>query len=153
VRAERRAKSLERAMDVEKLEECLGFLEQYFFSSVSTVTSSFPDVHDAVNRLWIDISRYGPQLPAFPEVHLPSLGDFQIPPPPPPPPPPPKAVSWLENSWGYRHPWKAFALALGATGAGYLLVGYTKACAQRHRVQAHRTRNERRQVVGMYSTI
>lgn len=81
---------------LEKIEEYFGSVEEYFFSSVSAISHGLPDVHEAANRLWIDISRYGPGLPAFPEVRLPSLGDFQVPPPPPPPPVSPMHW-WLES--------------------------------------------------------
>ena len=123
-------------MDIDKLETYFESLEIY--------------VHDTVNRLWLDISRYGPGLPSFPEVHLP-LGDFQVP-PPPPPPPPPTPTSWLDNSctWVSKHPWKTVGLVIGVAGTGLLLAGYTKAYARRPRSQAARMqRNERRQVVGM----
>ncbi|KIL69847.1 hypothetical protein M378DRAFT_157079 [Amanita muscaria Koide BX008] len=136
-------------MNVEDLEEYLETLEQYFFSSVSTITAGFPDIHDAVNRLWIDISRYGPQLPSFPDVHLPALGDFQVP-PPPPPPPPPRHISWTQSSydWASKHPWKTFGLVIGATGTGFLLAGYAKAYVRKQRAHARKTRNnDRRQVV------
>ena len=120
-------------MDIDKLEAYFESLENY--------------VHDAANRLWVDISRYGPGLPSFPEVHLP-LGDFQV---PPPPPPPPKPTSWLENSctWVSKHPWKTVGLVIGVAGTGLLLTGYTTAYVRRPRLHAARTqRNERRQVVG-----
>lgn len=122
-------------MDIDKLEAYFESLEIY--------------VHDTVNRLWVDISRYGPGLPSFPEVHLP-LGDFQV--PPPPPPPPPRPTSWLDSSctWVSKHPWKTVGLVIGVAGTGLLLAGYTKAYTRRPRSQAARTqRNERRQVVGM----
>ena len=134
------------AMDIDKLENYFESLEHYFFSSVSALTAGLPDVQDAVNRLWVDISRYGP---AFPEVHLPALGDFQV--PPPPPPPPPRPTSWLENShaWISKHPWETFGLIIGATGTGLLLVGYTRAYKHKHRPQNAKTQKyERRQVVG-----
>jgi hypothetical protein len=120
-------------MDIDKLEAYFESLEIY--------------VHDAFNRLWVDISRYGPGLP---DVRLPALGDFQIP-PPPLPPPPPKPTSWLENSsaWIVKHPWKTVGLVIGVAGTGVLLAGYTTAYARRPRSHVARVqRNERRQVVG-----
>ncbi|KAF8636490.1 hypothetical protein AX17_003305 [Amanita inopinata Kibby_2008] len=136
---------------VEKIEEYLESIEEYFFSSVSTVTAGFPDVHEAVNRLWVDISRYGPGLPAFPEVHLPTLGDFQVP-PPLLPPPPPKPTSWLEKSadWIARHPWKTCGIAFGAAGTCLLFVGFTRAYTSGKSfssISARGRRNDRRQVV------
>ncbi|KAK2466830.1 hypothetical protein APHAL10511_001088 [Amanita phalloides] len=132
-------------MDIDKLEEYFESVENYFFASVSAVTSNFPDVHDAVNRIWVDISRYGPALPS---VYLPSLGDFQV--PPPPPPPPPKPTSWLDNSciWFSDHPWKAAGLVVGATGTCILLAGYARAYMYKSRIQRARAQtNERRQVI------
>jgi hypothetical protein len=138
---------------LENLEEYLASVENYFYSSVTAVSFSLPDVHQAVNQLWVDISRYGPGMPAFPEVRMPTLGDFQVPPPPPPPPPPPDPPSWLEQSalWIGRHPWKASGIVVGAVGAG-LLVGYRDLWFKRRRVYATSVKTsssiERRQIVG-----
>ncbi|TFK42479.1 hypothetical protein BDQ12DRAFT_703011 [Crucibulum laeve] len=130
---------------VEKIEEYLASVEEYFFSSLSAVTHSVPDVHEAVNRIWVDISRYGPGMPAFPEVHIPTLGDFQVPPPPPPPPPSP---SWIGRSAGWvgKHPWKTSGIAIGVVGAG-LLVGYTTMTTKRNTYRVRVKSTERRQVV------
>lgn len=138
---------------LDKIEEYLASVEEYFFSSLSAVAHGLPDVHEVADRLWIDISRYGPGLPAFPEVRIPSLGDFQVPPPPPPPPPPP-STRWLEKSldWIASHPLKTTGIALSVVGTG-LLTGYgvvhTKGRgSQRPRTQQART-TDRRQVVGL----
>ncbi|GLB34778.1 putative fungal family of unknown function (DUF1776) [Lyophyllum shimeji] len=133
---------------VEKIEEYLESLEEYFFSSLAAATTDLPTIHEAVNRLWVDISRYGPGMPSFPEVHLPALGDFQVP-PPPPPPPPPVHLSLLNRSWTWttRHPWAASGLAVGVVG-GSLLVGYGAFHVKKrnhYRVKAQS--QERRQVV------
>lgn len=130
---------------LENVEEYLTSVEEYFFSSVSAVSRGLPDVHEAVTQLWVDISRYGPGMPAFPEVHIPTLGDFQVPPPPPPPPMP---TSLFEQSvaWIGCNPWKTSSIAVGAIGAG-LLVGYR---VKRRHVSATKTSSsvERRQIVG-----
>lgn len=141
---------------LDKLEEYVHSVEEYFFSTVSTVTQGLPDIHDVANKLWIDISRYGPGMPAFPEVHIPSLGDFQVPPPPPPPPPP---ASTLESfaKWLQDNPRKASGVVVGVVGAG-LLIGYRQAFAGRppYRTASSRVAvgqaGERRQVVGEYPT-
>ena len=118
---------------------------------MTAVSHSLPVVHEAVNQLWVDISRYGPGIPAFPEVHISALGDFQV--PPPPPPPPPMSSSWFEQSatWIGRHPWKASGIVVGAVGAG-LLVGYRDYWSKRRRVYATSMKTsslvERRQIVG-----
>ena len=135
---------------LDNIEEYFASVEEYFFSSVTAVSHSLPDVHEAVNQLWVDISRYGPGMPAFPEVHIPTLGDFQV---PPPPPPPPHVPSWFEKSatWIGHHPWKASGIIVGAVGAG-LLVGYRNPWFRRRRVYATSMKTsssvERRQIVG-----
>ncbi|KAF9469250.1 hypothetical protein BDZ94DRAFT_1303744 [Collybia nuda] len=132
---------------VEKIEEYLESLEEYFFSSLSAATTDLPNIHEAVNRLWVDIARYGPGLPAFPEVRLPSLGDFQV--PPPPPPPPSTHVTWLNQSvhWAGQHPWKVSGIAVGVVGAS-LLVGYRAMdTRKRNRYRVKAESKERRQVV------
>ena len=134
---------------LDKMEELFASVEQHVFSSFAAMARGLPDVHEVADRLWIDISRYGPGLPAFPEVHLPSLGDFQIP-PPPPPPPAPSASQWLEK-WVGKHPGKTLGVFVSLVGVG-LWAGYT--VAQTRRKAPHRLRSQqlksfaRRQVVG-----
>ncbi|KAG6844931.1 hypothetical protein H0H87_002415 [Tephrocybe sp. NHM501043] len=139
---------------VDKIEEYLQSLEEYFFSSLSAATTDFPNVHEAVNRLWIDISRYGPGMPSFPEMHLPALGDFQVP-PPPPPPPPPAHLSLIHKSANFtkRHPWLVGSVVVGLVGTSLLAVYGTFHKKRRinHRVKAQS--NERRQVVGALTTV
>ena len=133
--------------------EYLASVEEYFYSSITAVSHHFPDVHEAMNQLWVDISRYGPGIPAFPDVHIPSLGDFHVPPPPPPPPPPPIPSSFVEKStaWVGSHPWKASGLVVGAIGAG-LLVGYRVFWFKRRHIYAIKSSSsiERRQIVGEF---
>lgn len=133
---------------LDKMEELFASVEQHVFSSLAAMARGLPDVHEVADRLWIDISRYGPGLPAFPEVYLPSLGDFQIP-PPPPPPPAPSASQWLEK-WIGKHPGKTLGVFMSLVGVG-LWAGYT--VAQTRRKAPHRLRSQqlksfaRRQVV------
>lgn len=137
---------------IDKIEEYLASVEEYFFSSFSAATQGMPDVHEVVNRLWIDIARYGPGLPAFPEVNLPSLGDFQIPPPPPPPLPPTSLINW-STCWVERHPWKASGIIVGVVGAS-LLIGYGNVHSKKrnsYKVAAKSRSTERRKVVGVCS--
>lgn len=137
---------------VEKIEEYVHSLEEYFFSSLSAATTDLPNIHEAVNRLWDDISRYGPGMPSFPEVHLPTIGDFQI--PPSPPPPPPLLHSSLVHrsaDWAKRHSWLVSTAVLGTS----LLVGYRTFTSSSRRKKSHRLRpqsTERRQVVGESSS-
>jgi hypothetical protein len=136
---------------LDNVEEYIASVEEYFFSSVSAVSRGFPDVHEAVNQLWVDISRYGPGMPAFPDVHIPTLGDFQVPPPPPPPPPMPTSLFEQSAAWIERHPWKTSGIVAGAVGTG-LLVGYRGFGFRRSRVYATGNKTsspvERRQIVG-----
>ena len=107
-----------------------------------------PNIQEALNRLWADVSRFGPSIP---EIRLPVI--IEVPPPPPPPPPPP-TNSLLDSltDWATENPWKASSLGVGVAGFG-LLVGYN---AYRARTQSrlhkrhHTTTHERRQVVGVY---
>jgi hypothetical protein len=103
----------------EEIEEYLESVEDYFWSA----TPDLPNVREAFHRLWVDVSRFGPQnLPSLPEMHVPGLGAFELPPPSPPPPP----KSWLENSadWVSLHPWAVGGIVATVTGAS-LLVGYS----------------------------
>ncbi|KAF8226776.1 hypothetical protein L208DRAFT_1393274 [Tricholoma matsutake] len=129
---------------IENIEEYLESVENYFFSSLSAATTDMPNVQEAVNRLWLDISRYGPGMP---EIHLPSLGNFQVPPPPPPPPPPPH-LTWLSRSADCigRHPWTTSAVVIGVAGAGLLLVYRTIGATKRNKYRI-KTTSERQQVV------
>ena len=125
----------------DNIEEYLAYVEEYFFYSVNAVTHSLPDVNEVVNQLWVDISRYGPGMPAFPEVHVPSLGDFQVPPPPPPPPPEPSSWVGQTADWAARHPWKTSGIVASIVGAG-LLVGYRDRVGKRARHIYHRKRSQ-----------
>lgn len=120
-------------------------------TSLEAATNDLPNIRDTVNKLWVDISRFGPAIPSFAEVHLPGLGDFQVPPPPPPPPPPPR--SWVDKSvdWVASNPWTVAGLSAGAIGAG-LLVGYsTRRTLHSRRIKttAKTASRERRKVIGM----
>ena len=136
---------------LDNVDEYIASVEEYFFSSVSAVSRGFPSVHEAVNQLWVDISRYGPGMPAFPDVHIPTLGDFQVPPPSPPPPPLPTSFVEQSTAWIERHPWKTSGIVVGALGAG-LLVGYRGFWFRRRQVYATGNKSspsaERRQIVG-----
>lgn len=125
----------------DNIEEYLAYVEEYFFYSVNAVTHSLPDVNEVVNQLWVDISRYGPGMPAFPDVHVPSLGDFQVPPPPPPPPPEPSSWVGQTTDWVARHPWKTSGLVAGIVGAG-LLVGYRDKVSRRAKHIYHRKKSQ-----------
>ncbi|KAH8826854.1 hypothetical protein DL96DRAFT_1498247 [Flagelloscypha sp. PMI_526] len=98
---------------MDRIEDVLASVERTVHSTIQSL--DIPDLREAANKLWDDISRYGPDV-HIQVPRIPGLGDFEIPPPPfirsPPPPP----------SWYERVPVKP--LAVGVVGAG-LLVGYT----------------------------
>ncbi|KAI9446261.1 hypothetical protein H4582DRAFT_1805041 [Lactarius indigo] len=127
---------------LESIQERLESAEDYIYVSFSSVKAEMPNVQEALNRLWADVSRFGPTIP---EIRLPVLGDFEIPPPPPPPPPPTSNIP----CWISENPWKASGLGVGAVGIG-LLVGYhayqARTQSRFHR-KSHTTSHERRQVV------
>jgi hypothetical protein len=135
---------------LEGIQEYLESAEDYVYVSYSSVKAEMPNIHEALNRLWTDISRFGPPIP---EIHLPSIV-VQVPPAPPPPPPPPKSLLDTVADWGAENPWKASSLGIGVVGIG-LLVGYN---AYRARTQSrlhkryHTVNHERRQVVGTLLT-
>jgi len=131
---------------LESIQERLESAEDYVYVSFSSVKAEMPNIQEALNRFWADVSRFGPTIP---EIRLPVLGDFEI--PPPPPPPPPTSLIDTATDWAAENPWKASGLGVGVVGIG-LLVGYNAYRAgtqssfhRRYHVASH----ERRQVVGM----
>lgn len=136
----------------EQIEDYLQSLEEMFFSSLSAATPDLPNVREAIQRLWEDVSRFGPQaLPPLPDIHLPGLGTFEVPPPPPPPPPP---QSFIERStdWVAEHKWTSASVGIGLViGAGLLTAcgtGYYRPKLKRSKARAANAANERRQVIG-----
>jgi hypothetical protein len=127
----------------EGVQDYLESIEDYIHVSFSSARAEMPNIQEALNRLWADVSRFGP---AMPEIRLPVLIEV---PPPPPPPPPPSSSSIFDNvtDWAAENPWKASSVV----GMG-LLVGYNayraRAQARLHK-RSHTTNHERRQVVGM----
>jgi hypothetical protein len=133
----------------QKIEEYIESLEEYFFSSLSAATQDLPNVHEAVNRLWLDISRYGPTMPSLSQV--PVVGSLQVPPPPPTPPPPPH-LAWISrtSNWAKKHPWTVTGIAVSGILGASLLVGYQRNQRRSHgHLRAKSVSSERRQVVGM----
>jgi len=131
----------------QRIEEVLESLEETVYASLSAATPDLPGLQETFNRLWDDVSRFGPNLP---DIHVPSLGDFHVP-PPPPPPPPPKTVVERSIDWCQENPWTILGAGLGAG----LLIGYGS-----HKYRVYRRQRgarhisttsvprERRQVVG-----
>ncbi|KAF5330387.1 hypothetical protein D9619_005467 [Psilocybe cf. subviscida] len=137
---------------LDNIEDYLASVEEYVHTSVAIVRHSLPDVHEAVNQLWVDISRYGPGLPAFPDMQIPALGDFPVPPQPPPHRVVPHGVVQRTADWVERNPGKTAGVVLGVVGAG-LLVGYRGVFMRKERQHAYNTKkvegaaHERRQIV------
>ena len=134
---------------VHQIEEVLESLEDIVYASLSAATPDLPRVRETFDRLWDDVSRFGPNLPDI-HVRVPGLGDFHV--PPPPPPPPPKSMVEKLIDWCQENPWTVLGVGVGAG----LLVGYGS-----HKYRVHRRQRvrhisttsiprERRQVVGAY---
>ena len=134
---------------IQQIEEVLESLEDVVYASLSAATPDLPGVRETFDRLWDDVSRFGPNLPDI-HVRVPSLGDFHVP-PPPPPPPPPRTLVEKSIDWCQENPWTILGVGLGAG----LLVGYgshkyrvdRRQRGARHISTASIPR-ERRQVVG-----
>ena len=135
---------------IQQIEDALESLEDIVYVSLSAATPDLPGVRETFNRLWEDVSRFGPNLHDI-HVRVPSLGDFHVP-PPPPPPPPPKTLMERSIDWCQEHPWTVLGVGLGAG----LLIGYGTHKHRFHRRQRVRhistasVPRERRQVVGAY---
>ncbi|KAJ7102449.1 hypothetical protein B0H15DRAFT_898709 [Mycena belliarum] len=116
-------------------------IEEYLEDMFQTIEN----MPHTMQQLWQDITRYGPQIPSFPDVHLPGgLGDFEIPPPPPPPPP----ATWIERStsWVHENPRQASGIAAGVVGTALASYG----AVYMRKLKAARPKDkpiERRQVV------
>ena len=135
---------------IQQIERVLESLEDIVYASLSAATPNLPGVRETFDRLWDDVSRFGPNLPDI-HVRMPSLGDFHVP-PAPPPPPPPKGLAEKLVDWCQENPWTVLGAGLGAG----LLVGYGSHKYRVHRRQRIRhisttsVPRERRQVVGKY---
>ncbi|TFY58770.1 hypothetical protein EVG20_g8026 [Dentipellis fragilis] len=127
----------------DNIQEYIEYVEERVHTSIHAVAGEMPMIQEAIHRLWVDVSRFGPALP---ELHLPSLGEYEVPPPPPPPPPP--LTAWERGvEWAGAHPWKVAGLGIGVVGVG-LLVGYSGVrFKSRRRVRKTQASSERRKVV------
>lgn len=135
---------------IQQIEEVLESLEDIVYASLSAATPDLPRVRETFDRLWDDVSRFGPNIPDI-HVRVPGLGDFHVPPPPPPPPPPKGMVEDLID-WCQENPWTVLGVGVGAG----LLVGYGSHKYRIHRrqrvrhISATSIPRERRQVIGAY---
>lgn len=138
-------------MSISTIQSYIEYVEEKVHTTVSNAAAdSMPMIQEALHRFSVDVSRFGFQMP---EIHMPSLGDFEVPPPPPPPPPP---QSFWESSvdWVQEHPWKVTGIGAGVVGVG-LLVGYTTTRGRggvklRASGKAGASSSERRRVVGTF---
>ncbi|KAG1877713.1 hypothetical protein DFJ58DRAFT_720496 [Suillus subalutaceus] len=134
---------------IDEVEEYFQSLERFLTDSVAAASPGIPNIREAVHRLWVDISRFGPPgFSSFPDIHVPGLGAFEVP-PPPPPPPPPRTLVEKAGDWIIEHPWKSSSIAVTALGAG-LLAGYTTfrmTHTHKRRVRSTTVTPEKRQVV------
>ncbi|KAG2158511.1 uncharacterized protein EDB93DRAFT_1238246 [Suillus bovinus] len=134
---------------IDEVEEYFQSLERFLTDTLVVASPGLPNIREAVHRLWVDISRFGPPgLSSFPDIHVPGLGAFEVP-PPPPPPPPPRTLVEKAGDWIMENPWKSSSIAVTALGAG-LLAGYTTfhmTRVHKRRVRSTTVTPEKRQVV------
>lgn len=143
---------------VENIEEHLQHVEEVVISVISTAAPDLPNgLRNVVQRLQDDLARFWPQaLPSLPDITLPSLGAFEVPPPPPPLPVPKSALEGSAD-WVGAHPWKAVGLGIGIVGVGVVagrgMRSYLRPSRPRrttHGVVGSSEDGEKRQVVGEY---
>ncbi|KAF8512265.1 hypothetical protein JB92DRAFT_2929424 [Gautieria morchelliformis] len=104
---------------VEQIESYFFSVEEFLSSSLTSVAPDLPHLHEIANRIWADITRFGP--PSLPQ--LPGLGSFEVPPSPPLPPPPPPTWSESLGDWAGEHKGTIVGASVGLVGFG-LLAGY-----------------------------
>lgn len=135
---------------IDEVEEYFQSLERFLTDSLVVASPALPNIREAVHRLWVDISRFGPPgLSSFPDIHVPGLGAFEVP-PPPPPPPPPRTLVEKAGDWIIENPWKSSSIAVTALVGAGLLAGYTTfhmTHAHKRRVRSTTVTPEKRQVV------
>ena len=133
----------------DQIEDYIESIEEYVSTSFTTVAPDIQAITDAINRLWFDITRFGPpELPSLQDI--PGLGNFEIPPPRPLPPPP--ELTWMEEvqEWTGRHRLTTAAVCVGL-GLAVAYGAVTLHSRSRVQVAGRRVRGEgaaRRKVVG-----
>ncbi|KAI6005844.1 hypothetical protein EDD15DRAFT_2427094 [Pisolithus albus] len=130
---------------IDDVEQYFETVERLVSDSLTAASLDLPHIREAINKLWIDITRYGPP---FPEIHAGRLGPFELP-APPPPPPPPKSLIEKTGDCLKDHSWIVSGLVLSTLGFG-LFVGYRAISAKhafRRRIKSTTTVPEKRQVV------
>jgi hypothetical protein len=136
----------------DQIEDYVESIEEYIATSFTTVAPDISGLTDAINRLWFEVTRYGPpELPTLQDI--PGLGNFEIPPPRPLPPPP--ELTWLEKAqeWMSKHRVTTLVVSVGLGFA--VAYGAVSLHSRLHaRAGGKRVRGEglpRRKVVGMYT--
>ena len=135
---------------IDELEQYFDYVERLVAHALTAASPDLPSIQEALNRLWLDISRFGPPgLPSLPDIRVPALGAFEVPPPPP--------KSLIDNAGDYivQHPWKTSGMVVSALGAG-LLVGYgviRMRSLKGRRVKVMSPQSERRQAIGASSRL
>lgn len=137
---------------IDDLEQYFDYVEHVVADALSAASPDLPNIQETVNRLWLDISRFGP--PRLPDIRVPGLGAFEVPPPPPPPAPP---KSFIDDAGDYvfQHPWITSGMVVSALGAG-LLVGYgvvRMKYLKGRRVKILSSQPEKRQAIGASSRL
>lgn len=138
---------------VENIEAYLQHVEEVVVTSLSQAAPDLPSIQQVVQRVQEDLARFWPQsLSQLPDIKMPNLGPFEVP-PPPPPPPAPRSLFEKSADWVGEHPWQTAGIGFGLVGAG-LLAGYGRAYfsgsvrTRRLRTAGVAHDGERRQVVG-----
>lgn len=140
---------------IDELEQYFDYVEHVVADALTAASADLPTIQETMNRLWLDISRFGPhRLPSLPDIHVPGLGTFEVPPPPPPPLPP---KPWISNAGDYvvQHPWITSGMVVSALGVGVLVgCGAVRTRSlKRRRANIFSPKPEKRQAVGVSSCL
>ena len=135
---------------IDEVEQYFEAVECLFADALAAASFDLPNVREAVNRLWIDITRYGPPgITSLPEIHGGRLGPFELP-PPPPSTPLPRSLTEKAGDWLKEHPWIVSGVVVSTVGVG-LFAGYCVLSTRypsRRRIKPAAMVPEKRQVVG-----
>jgi hypothetical protein len=128
----------------EQIEEYLNELDEWAWRTLQSAAADIPNLHTVANRIWADLGRFGP-----PQIPIPGLGVFDI----PPPSPPPELTVWEKTgNWIVGHRWKAFGIGLCVVLGSGLLAGYANSRWRARRVRSKTKtsgkKKERKEVAG-----
>jgi hypothetical protein len=132
----------------EQIEEYLNELDEWAWRTLQTAAADIPSLDAIANRIWADLGRFGP-----PQIQIPGLGVFDIPPNPPPPPDP--GLWDRTGNWIVGNRWKAFGLGAGFVIGSGLLAGYAssriRAARRRNKKRVSSQKGERKEVAGTHT--